>query len=48
MYKVSSQNINLVFYLLFTENLFEAKSEVGVVYMDFKKTFDSVSHNEPS
>jgi len=30
--------------LLFTENLFKAKSEVDVVYMDFKKAFDPVSH----
>ena len=34
--------------LLFTERLPDAKSmqaEVGVVYMDFKKAFDSVSHD---
>jgi len=31
--------------LLFTEKVLEAKSEVDVVYMDFRKVFDSVSHN---
>jgi len=34
--------------LLFTEKLLEAKfvqTEVDVIYMDFKKAFDSVSHD---
>ena len=31
--------------LLFTEKLLKAKSEVDVVYMDFRKAFDSVYHN---
>jgi len=34
--------------LLFTEKLLEAKSmqeEVDVIYMDFRKAFDSVSHD---
>ena len=31
--------------LLFTEKVLEANSEVDVVYMDFRKAFDSVSHS---
>jgi len=31
--------------LLFTEKLLKVKSEVDVVYMDFRKAFDSVSLN---
>jgi len=31
--------------LLFTDKLFEVESEVNVVCMDFRKAFDSVSHN---
>ena len=56
MYTASLQNINLASYLIdqlckqllvFAQNLFEAKSEVDVVYMDLKKAFDSVSDNGP-
>jgi len=31
--------------LTFTNEILEAKTEVDVVYMDFRKAFDSVSHN---
>ena len=31
--------------LVFTENVPEPKCEVDVVYMDFRKAFDSVSHD---
>ena len=48
---VNLQNINLDFFQIdrHCNNcyylLLEAKSEVDVVYMDFRKAFDSVSHN---
>ena len=31
--------------ILFTEKLLDDKNEVDVIYKDFKKAFDSVSHN---
>jgi len=31
--------------LVFTEKLFQTKCEVDTVYMDFRKAFDSVSHD---
>ena len=51
MWKEDSQMIRLVFrstlqlLLIFNNEILEAKTEVDVVYMDFRKALDSVSHN---
>ena len=36
----------LVFYRGIMDSLTESKSQIDVVYMEFAKAFDSVSHNE--